>query len=427
MGGGEAINRSEHSDILCVMRLPPDLNGHGGSQRAWHLVEALRPHGKVHFVLVYRNGDDDCFNTSLAPLEPLVESITRINIAGWQGAKGWQFGIVPPGVWNILKMGSQDAPHLSRREVHDIAARLPVRKADIVFAGRLSSAVMVQDMMDQSLVSCGVRVVDFDDIMSKFRLRQARNADLRLKGRALRYIDSQIIALAERQIARSWHGVSVCTEEDVASLRASHPGATVLKVPNVVHRDLLQPPMHNREFRLLFVGNLSFPPNVEGLRLFVAQAWPAIRRTVPEARLTVVGLNPSPDVVVLTSRDDIELHANAADLRPFYEACHAVIAPILFGSGTRIKILEAMAYGRPVISTSLGAEGMGLEHGRHLLIADSMAEFANAAVNLRRDPALRATLVARAHEFQQKNYTPPAINAAVAELIERGRLNAARA
>lgn len=418
--------RGTKPDILCVMRFPPNADGHGPSQRSWHLVQALRPHGKVHFVLVFHDGNQDCINTSLAPLEPLVESITRINVAGWQGTQRKKFGIVPAKVWDMARMISPETPHFFQQLVHDIAAQLPIRKADVIFAGRLSPAVIIQDMMKRNLVSGKVCVADIDDVLSQFYLRHADNAERRAD-RVFFRIESRIVAFGEGRIANSWHGVGVASEENVIGLRAAYPRATVVKIPNVVHRDFLPLPRLGRDFNVLFPGNLNYAPNVQGLQLFVAQAWPTIRQAIPEARLTIVGMNPLPSVVALAGHENVELYADVPSLRPFYETCHLVIAPILFGSGTRIKIVEAMAYGRPVVSTSLGAEGLGAQDGRHLLIADGMAEFAQAVVRLRRDPTLQAALVDEARRFQQENYTPSAINQSVADLIERGRQNAARA
>lgn len=408
------------------MRMPPDLNGHGGSQRAWHLVEALRPHGRVHFVLIFRDGDRDCVSTSLDPLEPLVESVTRINIAGWRPLEGKKLGLFHADIWNFYNMRSQEAPRLSRAELKLVASQLPIRNPDIIFAGRLCSAYILQSLIDEGLLSSPLRVVDYDDIMSKFRLRQARNMGP-IWGRQfklLAHVDSRVIAMAERRIARTWHGVSVCTDEDVATLRAANPSASVLKIPNVVTRELLPPRAADGNFQVLFVGNLNFVPNSDGLRIFVEQAWPALLRSVPHARLTIVGMRPPWEIVEMAKQHGFALHPNVPSLLPYYQECDVVIAPILFGSGTRIKILEAMAYGRAVVSTSIGAEGLGLKHGRHILLADTMPDFADALVTLAHDPATREAIVAQAHAYQQAHYTPAAINAAVADMLSRGRAKA---
>lgn len=411
-------------EILCVMRMPPDLDGHGGSQRAWHLVEALRPHGRVHFVLVFRDQDLDCVDASLASIEPFVASVTRINIEGWRCTPSKPSAVLNPGVWDLFRMRSHEAPRLSGDELRSIAARLPLHRPDIIFAGRLCSAVILQGLLARNLLSTSLKIVDFDDVLSKFRMRQIRSAGRAFgrQWRALAHIDARILSRQERLIANSWHGVSVCTDEDVANLQTVHPHATVVKIPNVVHRDLLPSRVADGRFRILFTGNLSAAPNVHGLKTFVEDCWAALRDEVPGAELVLVGLNPTPAVVALAERHGLPLHSNVPSLRPFYEECDVTIAPILFGSGTRIKILESMAYGRPVVATALGAEGMGLEGGRHLLLAETMADFGSALVSLARNPVLQASLAAQAHAFQQQHFGPPAIRAAVSDLIAGGRL-----
>src|SRR4051812_31160905 len=105
--------RGQPPQILCVMRMPPDLDGHGGSQRPWHLLQALRPHGDVHFVLVYRGQDLDCVETSLAPLEGRAASVTRIDIPDWNTAEDAQYGIIHPRLWDLMRVGSIEAPRFS--------------------------------------------------------------------------------------------------------------------------------------------------------------------------------------------------------------------------------------------------------------------------------------------------------------------------
>lgn len=409
--------------ILCAMRMPPNLDGHGGSQRAWRLLEALRRHGPVDFVLFYREQDGDCVDARLDAIEPLVRSVTRVSVAGWQPASRKPFGFVPCRVSDFLRMRTQEAPHLRAAELASIASRLPRRRYDVAFAGRLCTAFILQSLMDRGHLHADLRVVDFDDIMSKFRMRQASGTDSNIdwKRRPLAQLDALLIRSAERRIARSWHGVSVCTDEDVAALRAAHPGAVVGKVPNVVSRERLPARPPDGQLRVLFTGNLSAAPNIEGLRMFLEGGWSRLKRLVPAAQLVIVGLHPTRRAIDLAQRYGAELHTNVPSLRPFYADCDVVIAPILFGSGTRIKILEAMAYGRPVVSTSMGAEGMDLVAGRHFLLADDMDDFADAVASLAPGGALAQTLVEEAHAFQMQHYGPKALLAAVDELLERGR------
>lgn len=404
--------------ILCTMRMPPNLDGHGGSQRAMRLLEALLPHGDVHFVLLHRRQDHDCVTTPLDAVRPLAASVTSVQIEGWQGSLSRRLGFIPGKLWDFVKMRSHEAPRLSRRQLRLVAERLPRRRFDLVFAGRLCTAVIVQSLLDAGLITADRRVVDFDDVMSKFRVRQVREDASLTRGRRLAArVDAAVIARAEARVSRAWGAVSVCTDDDAALLRASHGASAVFKVPNVVDRPRLPPRTPDGTFRLLFTGNLGFAPNIDGLRLFLANAWEPLRARVPGLALEVVGIHPADEVRRLCERHGLALHADVPSLEPHYATCDAVIAPILFGSGTRIKILEAMAYGRPVVSTPMGAEGMGLIDGTHLLLGETMDRFADAILRLAEDPRLRESLADAARTFQQAHYTPQAIHRAVSGMV----------
>ena len=401
------------------MRMPPDPNGHGGSQRAWHLVQALRPHGDVHFVLLYRNHDHDCVTTALEPLAPLVKTITRIEIPQWRGIQGRQLGIFHPGIGEFFKMRSHEAPRFPARTLAAIAAQLPILRPDLIFAGRLCSAVIAQALIDRDLLATAERVVDFDDLMSKFRALQIRNsgASLGRQGRLLARLDTRLIARAERRIAQAWRGISVCTDEDVAALRAAVPEAHAVKLPNIVNRDLLPARAPDGRFRLLFIGNLGFSANTAGLTAFLREIWPWLTQNIPELTLDVVGINPPSALAAHLATLGISLHANVPSVRPYYEACDVVICPILFGSGTRIKILEAMAYGRPVVSTEVGADGLGLRDGAQILLTPDMAGFGQALLRLARAPELRHAIATQARAFQQRHYGPEVIMDGMRDLL----------
>ena len=326
-----AAGAGDRRQILCVMRIPPDIDGVGGSQRAWRLLGALRTHGDVHFVLVYRDGDHDCMTTPLAPIEPLCRSVTRIEIAAWRGARGRKWGFVPGRVQDLVGMRSHEAPRLPARELAAIARQLPIRDPDVLFAGRLPVAVVMQSLIDRGDLGCAVRVVDFDDVMSKARRSQVASAGATLAGwrRAMTLLDAHIIEGAERRIAATWDAVSVCTDEDAAALAARIPRGRFAKVPNVVDRPWLPPRPRDGTLRMLFVGNLSFPPNVDGLTAFVERAWPALSNALPGATLTIVGINPAARVAEMARAHGFALHADVPRLQPYYEACDVVLAPIL--------------------------------------------------------------------------------------------------
>lgn len=408
--------------ILCMMRIPPALEGHGGSQRAWRLLQALADLAPVHFVLISRKADKDAANVSLEPVRAIAETVTSIDIPEWQPAKQNWFGRVSrvhTGWVDLLGMHSHEAPAISRGGLQRIAEQLPVRSVDTVFAGRLPSAVIIDALIRRGLFRAGRKLVDLDDIMSNFRRRQL-TSPRGLKGkqtRLLAHIDVALIRRAERAIATTWDAVSVCTDDDVAALRAAYPTSRVVKVPNVIERPPLAPRPPAADTRLLFVGNLEFTPNVHGLQVFVDEAWPVIRKACPGVTLDVVGMFPDDRVRQICTLEGISLHPNVPSLEPYYARCDVVIAPILFGGGTRIKILEAMAYGRPVVSTRLGAEGLHMETNRHAILVNSMQAFAEGVIRLCGDRELRERMVRDARELQQSRFGYPALADAVREMV----------
>ena len=132
-------------------------------------------------------------------------------------------------------------------------------------------------------------------------------------------------------------------------------------------------------------------------------------------------MSPSDELAAEIEAAGARLHANVPRVEPYYEGSDIVIAPIFFGSGTRIKIVEAMAYERALVASTIGAEGLGIEPGVHALIADDMDAFAEAVISLAQDPALRAALAARAHALQQQRFAPRTIEHTIAAMVAPDR------
>jgi glycosyltransferase involved in cell wall biosynthesis len=122
---------------------------------------------------------------------------------------------------------------------------------------------------------------------------------------------------------------------------------------------------------LIFVGSMAYPPNAEAAVFFSRNVWPVIRKRMPDVRLMIVGAIPLPEVLALAQLPGVTVTGTVPDVRPYYASALAAIVPLLAGSGTRLKILEAMAAGVPVISTPVGAEGLEATPGRDFLIAQA--------------------------------------------------------
>lgn len=186
---------------------------------------------------------------------------------------------------------------------------------------------------------------------------------------------------------------------DAAALRELCPPARVSVVPNGVDTDAFRPvPVAPVPGRLVFVGSMDWMANQDGIRWFAEQAWPRLRRRCPHVSLCVVGRRPSTRMVKLASAAGFDLIPDALDVRPYVAQAEAFIVPLRIGGGTRLKILEALAMQKPVVSTSVGAEGLALAHGKHLLIADDPDAFTAAVERVLKEPAFAAGLAAQGRE-----------------------------
>ncbi|MBO9307342.1 glycosyltransferase [Thermomicrobium sp.] len=155
---------------------------------------------------------------------------------------------------------------------------------------------------------------------------------------------------------------------------------------------------------IVFVGNLRYWPNVDGVLWFVRKVWPAVRARIPSARFSIVGYDPPSALGMLSAIEGVRLVGTVPAVTPWLARASVVVVPLLAGSGTRLKILEAFAAGRPVVTTSLGLEGIDAEPGRHVIVADDAASFASAVVDLLASSQRRAALAEAARRLVEQLY-----------------------
>jgi sugar transferase (PEP-CTERM/EpsH1 system associated) len=156
--------------------------------------------------------------------------------------------------------------------------------------------------------------------------------------------------------------------------------------------------------RIVFVGAMNYHANIDAVTHFASRIWPRIRERIPELSFSIVGRTPAPAVTALGGQPGIEVSGTVADVRPYYREAFVVVVPLRRGSGTRLKILEAMAAGVPVVSTTLGAEGLEAEPGEEILIANTPEDTVEAIVRLHRSPGLRQALQERGRKLVACRY-----------------------
>jgi glycosyltransferase involved in cell wall biosynthesis len=205
---------------------------------------------------------------------------------------------------------------------------------------------------------------------------------------------------------RGANGVYLCSVADERRLLDEAPGVRTAVIPNAANIEYYaprptDPPADGRT--VVFFGLLSYVPNVDGVTHFVKDIWPRIARAHPEARLKIIGGGPPASLLELAG-PRIELTGFVPDLRPHLAAASAVVAPLRLGGGTRLKIVEAMAMGKAIVSTTLGAEGIEAAPGRDLFIEDRPEAFADAVKRLLADPGLAARIGQSARRLAVERY-----------------------
>lgn len=209
----------------------------------------------------------------------------------------------------------------------------------------------------------------------------------------------------EEEVCREFDHVLAVSDDDEQRMRREFGCERVTVLPTGVDTDYFRPQqVPARPGNIAFVGSMDWQPNEDGIFWFAREVFPLVRQRVSNATLTVIGKKPSPRIRALAS-DAIEITGTVDDVRPYLARAEAVIVPLLVGGGTRIKIFEAMAMGRAVISTGLGAEGLGLVSGREIVLSDAADEFAKETARLLSDASLRERIGRTAHDLVRREHT----------------------
>lgn len=237
----------------------------------------------------------------------------------------------------------------------------------------------------------------FDDHNVEYLLqKRAAEVDARTPARWPAALYSQIqwrkLRRYERRLCQQADLVLAVSQQDGTLLARLSPGANVQVIPNAVDVEALArlprapvwPP------RLLFTGKMDYRPNVDAALWFGQEVLPRIQELaqaqgLPPAHFQIVGQRPHARLQVLAARPDIEITGAVPAIEPYMQAAAVYVVPLRVGGGTRFKVLEALASATPTVSTSLGVEGLGVQHGRELLIADEPEAFAQTVVRLLQD------------------------------------------
>lgn len=387
---------------------PPD---NGTRQRLYHVLEAL---ASRHRVTLVAPADPDG-----GPRPPLADRFERVvevvrGDADRQYRRG-RFRFWASPFERAVALMSSPLPN-SVRENWDHAVldglqqlRREGASFDAVWAVRPHSAEVAKSAGFEPIV------VDVDDVET-VKMQRVLEHTLWYWSKPLHYAELAKLRRYERSLPRRFLRAIVCKDED----RGLFPdgGRGVVVVPNGVSRLPQADPGLAEDGELLFVGTMLYGPNIEAVEWFHGAILPLIAASEPDVVFRIVGRLPTPAVRRLHDGSRCFVHADVPDVGGYFERAAVVVAPIRLGSGTRLKVLEALARGKALVATSTAVEGLDLQAGVDFELAEKPEQFAAVTVGLLRDEGRRRQLGESGRQRVLERYTWDAIEAMVLRAIE---------
>ena len=375
--------------LLLAPEAPYPLNG-GGALRTASLVEYLVRGYELHAIVFREPGAPD-------PAGRFPASVNKITVIE-----------LPANRRTFAAKAMRNAARAARR-VPPLIDRFAGFGAEIgrAIAGAHYEIGIVEHFWcapyhDCIARACGRTVLDLHNIESVLHLR-CSEVESGVIGMVHRVFHRAARKLERRLIPR-YTSILATSESDAALVREIAPGARVSVYPNAI--PLVSEPAHSTSApaSIVFSGNMEYHPNIDAVRYFRSEVWPILRARHPELVWRLVGRNPQ-SVAAFTDDPRIVVVGSVPDAISELAQSRIAIVPLRTGSGTRLKILEAWAAGLPVVSTWIGAEGLGARPGEHLLISDSPAEFADAVTRLLTCPELSSSLGAAGRLLMEQQFT----------------------
>jgi glycosyltransferase involved in cell wall biosynthesis len=216
----------------------------------------------------------------------------------------------------------------------------------------------------------------------------------------------------ESDICQAFDLVLTVSEEDRAALGAAGvPASRLATVPIAIDTDAVAPLARRpRATHIVHIGTMYWPPNIDGVRWFVEQVYPRIRAERSDVTFDIIGARPPRQIRALAARGDgVKVTGYVEDPTPYLERAGVMVVPLRAGGGMRVKILDALAHALPIVTTRIGCSGIAVEDGKHVMIADTPADFASAVLRVLRDPDLAAELGRNGRALVEAQYDYRAI------------------
>jgi glycosyltransferase involved in cell wall biosynthesis len=371
----------------------------GAKLREYHMARSLGELGELTYVFFQEPGlkspsrDDLPFCRELVPVpQPRLYSPDRL-LRGLVGK--WPLTVV-----NYTSAAMTEALGKAIRESNFDLVHMDI----IHMAG-------YQSFLERELP--GARIFyNWHNIESELMRRFGKQASS-LPKRLYAAVTARKLAAAEKYVLSSASGHLVCSQREREQLLSVVPDARIHVIANGVDTKYFRetPNAAVSRKRIVFVGSMGYHANIDAAASFTRNIWPGIHQRFSDWKLTLVGSNPVTAVKSLSEMPGVEVTGTVPDVRPYYAEALAAIVPLRSGSGTRLKILEALAAGVPVVSTAVGAEGLEVSHGKEILIVSDEDEWLHMLTSVAEPGAVRANLIQAGRQLVEQRYDWDALGA----------------
>jgi len=380
----------------------------GTYQRTFHLLRALARDHEVDLLALAENGEN---MDQRAVFEEFCGEVEFVSFEHPKWERLFPTRLLNPRPANVAHW---TLPHVAEA----LARRLERKQYDLVHVCDLVLAQYFVDAHRDQRLSMDRSRVDL-----QFQLMEHARMQFPLKKRLLRYEGYAKLWFYERKIARRVDLEVVCGPDDEVFLhKYVDRGMPIQVVANGVDLEYFcpdaVPDARAEKPTVLFCGAMDYNPNIDALRWYFSEVHDRLRRLVPDLEVLVVGKAPVPEVVAHGQREGVTVTGGVPDVRPYYRRSWMQIVPLRIGGGTRLKIVESMAMGTPVVSTTIGAQGLDLRHGDDILLADTAEDFARETARALGDAPLRARIEELGKKTANERLSWPMIGKRLSDLYQ---------